>query len=78
MSRRSRRKAAVPVLRWACTDPRCPEVTEAHVFEGSRGPSAERLAELLGEFIPCHRCGGTCRRFKKHPREVEGQPGGAA
>jgi hypothetical protein len=78
MSRRSRRKAAAPVLRWACIDPCCPEVTELHVIRGAHGPEPERLAELLGEFIPCNRCGGICRRFEKHPSEVEGQPGGAA
>jgi hypothetical protein len=77
MSRRSRRKARVQVLRWACIDPRCPEVTEALVIPGL-GLTADRLAELLGEFIPCARCGGICRRFEKHPREVEGQPAGSA
>jgi len=71
-------RARLRVIRFACVDPSCEGLTELHFVGGSRGPSFEEFKRNFGEFMPCTSCDGTVRRFKKHPREVEGTAGGVA
>ena len=61
--------AGFQVLRYACTDPRCNELTEM-IF--AAGPNAEinHLITSRTE-MPCVKCGGTVRRFEKSLSEVE-------
>jgi hypothetical protein len=57
--------AGFKVVSLACTNPDCDEVTQMAFIDGPRfafTPPGEG---------PCDKCGGTVRRFKKHPSEVE-------
>ena len=62
-------------LHWACIDPGCDEIT---VISAVDKESLELLGEATGEYIPCDKCGGVCRRFTDDPHSVEGMRRGAA
>jgi hypothetical protein len=59
--------AGFEVLRYACTDPKCVEVTETFLHR------SDTFTLRLPAEAPCCRCGGTVRRFQDDPSEVESE-----